>query len=177
MRDASTTEQPPRAAADSRVSLAIITEPGHANAFGAIHGGVLLRLADECGALAAFRHSNAAQITTAALDAFTFLTPVRVGERMELTAEVTHVGRSSIEARIEVHAEPLPRADRRLVAAGFGLYVALDTEGRPSPAPPLKTETETDRRRAVEAQLRRQARLARRAELLRGTDVGDESAG
>ncbi len=38
-------------ASASRISLAIITDPGHANAFGTIHGGVLLRLADECGAV------------------------------------------------------------------------------------------------------------------------------
>src|SRR4051812_36974615 len=88
-------------AADSRLTLAIITEPGQANAFGTLHGGVLLRLADECGAIAALRHSGGDRITTAALDAMTFLGPVLVGERLEIVAEVTHVGRTSIEARIE----------------------------------------------------------------------------
>ncbi len=43
-------EIPAKAASESRVSLAIITEPGQANAFGTLHGGVMLRLADECGA-------------------------------------------------------------------------------------------------------------------------------
>ena len=88
----------PRAASASRVSLSIITEPGQANPYGTLHGGVLLRLADECGAIAALRHVGHGQITTAAIDSMTFLGPVYVGERVELIAEVTHTGRTSIES-------------------------------------------------------------------------------
>src|SRR5690349_16450262 len=92
---------PARAAADSRVVLAIITHPGQANFFGTIHGGVILRLADECGAIAALRHAGGGRITTAAIDSMTFLGPVHVGERVELVAEVTYAGRTSIETRID----------------------------------------------------------------------------
>jgi uncharacterized protein (TIGR00369 family) len=108
-------EEPPahdraaRRASASRSTLAIITDPGQANPFGSIHGGVILRLADECGALAAFRHSGGPVVTTAAIDGFTFLGPVRVGERVELVSEVTFVGRTSMEARIDVYAESMTR--------------------------------------------------------------------
>ena len=154
----------PMPAAASRVCLAIITDPGQANAFGTIHGGVLLRLADECGAVAALRHAGGGRITTAAIDAMTFLGPVLVGERVELSAEVTHVGRTSIEVRIEMIAEPMERAERRRVAMGYGLYVALDASGRPRPVPPLPIETEADRRRDEAARARQAVRLARRDE-------------
>lgn len=154
----------PRHARDSRVSLAIITEVGQANPYGNIHGGVLLRLADECGALAALRHAEGHEIITAAIDSMTFLGPIHVGERIELVAEVTHVGRTSIESRIEIHAEPLPRPVKRKVGIGYGLYVALDEHGKPCPVPPLLIETEEDRRREVAAQARQAVRLARRAE-------------
>jgi uncharacterized protein (TIGR00369 family) len=161
----------PKRPVDSRVSLAIITDPGQANAFGTLHGGVLLRLADECGAVAAFRHAGGARITTAAIDAMTFLGPVFVGERVELTAEVTHVGRSSLEARIEIFAEPMERAERRKVAVGYGLYVALDESGKPRAVPPLLLETEADRRRDAAAQARQAVRLARRAEAVSNDDI------
>jgi len=151
-------------AADSRVNLAIITHPGQANFFGTIHGGVILRLADECGATAALRHAGGGRITTAAIDAMTFLAPVYVGERVELWAEVTYVGRSSLETRIEIVAEPLDRALRRRVALGYGLYVALDESGHPRPVAPLLLETEVEHRRAEAAKARQAARLARRAE-------------
>ncbi len=46
-----TEEGQAKPASASRMSLAIITEPGHANPYGNVHGGVLLKLADECGAI------------------------------------------------------------------------------------------------------------------------------
>jgi uncharacterized protein (TIGR00369 family) len=154
----------PKRPAESRTTLALITEPGHANAYGLIHGGVLLRLADECGAVAALRHAGGAMITTAAIDSLTFLHPVRVGERVEVTAEVTHVGRTSIEARITIQAEPLSLAEPRTVAIGYGLYVALDEAGRPREVAPLVCETQADRQRDEAARARQQVRLARREE-------------
>lgn len=152
----------PQPAERLRTTLAVLTEPGHANAYGLVHGGVLLRLADECGAVAALRHAGGTQITTAAIDSMTFLAPVHVGERVEVTAEVTYVGRTSIEARIEVHAEPLNRPERRRVAVGFGLYVALDASGRPRAVPPLRIETEDQRRRHEAGAHRQRLRLAHR---------------
>jgi uncharacterized protein (TIGR00369 family) len=162
-----TGESKAKAASASRMSLAIITEPGHANPFGTIHGGILLKLADECGAISALRHAGKGEVATAAIDAMMFLGPVYVGERVEIVAEVTYVGRSSIETRIDLYAEPCDRHERRRVATGYALYVALDeTLGRPQPVPPLLIETEEDRVRLEQARARQAARLARRAEAL-----------
>ncbi len=147
---------PPKDAADSRMSLAVITQPSDANVYGTLHGGVILRLADECGAIVALRHAGGGRITTAAIDSLVFLGPIHPGERVELDAQVTYVGRSSIECHIEVYAEPLERAERRKVGDGYGVYVALDPDGRPRPVPPLKHGN-------GEAALARQAaRLAKR---------------
>jgi uncharacterized protein (TIGR00369 family) len=155
----------PKPASASRVSLAIITEPAQANPNGTLHGGVILKLADECGAIAALRHAGKGQITTAAIDMMTFLGPVYVGERVELSAEVTYVGRTSIETRIEVFAEPIETAQRRKVAVGYGLYVAVDEMGqRPRTVPPLLITTEAERQDQEAARARQAVRLARRDE-------------
>jgi uncharacterized protein (TIGR00369 family) len=155
----------PRSAAASRVSLSIIIMPGQANPYGTLHGGVMLRLADECGAIAALRHVGHGQITTAAIDSMIFLGPVFVGERVEVTAQVTYAGRSSLESRIEIFAEPLERADRRKIGVGYGLYEALDDKAqRHERVPPLLSETAADHRRDEAARARQAIRLARRAE-------------
>jgi acyl-CoA hydrolase len=84
---------------------------------------------------------------------------------VEVVAEITYVGRTSIEARIEIFAEPIERADRRKVAVGYALYVALDETGRrPRRVPPLLIKDEAGRRAAQAGQERQAARLARRAE-------------
>jgi len=154
----------PKPASASRMSLAVITHPGQANAFGTLHGGVILRMADECGAIVSLRHAGGGRITTAAIDAMVFLAPVYPGERLEIAASVTYVGRSSFETRIEVFAEPLARAERRKVGGGYGLYVALDEAGKPRPVPPLLAETDADHARDEAARARQAARLARRDE-------------
>jgi uncharacterized protein (TIGR00369 family) len=151
-------DRPTKRPEDSRMSLAIITHPGQANSFGTLHGGVILRLADECGAIVALRHAGGGRITTAAIDSLIFLGPVHPGERVEIVAEVTYVGRSSIETSIEVYAEPLERADRRKVASGFGLYVALDADGKPR-CVPLLTDGPSEGARQRQAE-----RIARRHE-------------
>ncbi|WZO95846.1 hotdog domain-containing protein [Isosphaeraceae bacterium EP7] len=157
-----------RPASESRSSLAIWTDPKQANVFGSLHGGVILHLADECGALAVIRHVGSGKVATAAIDSLIFLAPVVIGERLDLQAEVTWVGRTSAEARIEVFAEPLARAGRRKVAEGYALYVSFDEGGTPQVVPPLVSETEADRRRDEAAETRQVARLARRAEAKRG---------
>src|SRR5262249_43300080 len=132
---------------------------------GTLHGGVILKLADECGAIAALRHAGKGQITTAAIDAMTFLEPVYVGERVELWAEVTYVGRTSIETRIEVFAERIEVALRRKVAVGYALYVAIDAMTlRPQLVPPLLVSTEAGLLGQEAARARQAARLARRAD-------------
>ncbi len=147
------------------MSLAIIIEPGQANAFGTLHGGVMLKLADECGAIAALRHAGKGQITTAAIDSMIFLGPVYVGERVEILAEVTYVGRTSIETRIEIFAEPIEVSQRRKVAVGYALYVALDETGRrPRRVRPLLIDSQAARAAAAAGEARQQMRLARRAE-------------
>lgn len=147
------------------MSLAIIIEPAQANAFGTLHGGVMLKLADECGAIAALRHAGKGQITTAAIDSMIFLGPVYVGERVEISAEVTYVGRTSIETRIEIFAEPIEVCQRRKVAMGYALYVALDEMGRrPRPVRPLLIDSEAARAEAAAGAARQKMRLARRAE-------------
>jgi uncharacterized protein (TIGR00369 family) len=157
-------ELPARPAALSRIRLSIVIMPGEANHYGTAHGGVLLRLADECGAIAALRHVGRGQITTAAMDSMTFLGPVHVGERVEMFAEVTYAGRTSVESRIDVYAEPLEKAEPRKVGVGYCLYVALDEGQRPLRVPPLLSETEADHRRDQAAAARQQIRLARRLE-------------
>lgn len=142
-----------------RATLAVLADPSRANAFGNLHGGEILKLADECGGLAAIRHAGGASVVTAAIDGFAFLGPVRIGERVEVSAVVSHVGRTSIEVRLTVHAEPLDRAERRKVAEGHAVFVALDPDGTKRLAPPLAAADEAAGRRHA-------ARLERRREAL-----------
>src|SRR5512143_4116879 len=80
-----------RTVAASRVRLSQLMSPMHANAQGNVHGGEIMKLADEAGALAAMRHARS-QVVTVVMDSMTFMEPIYVGNVVTLEAEVTYVG-------------------------------------------------------------------------------------
>jgi len=143
---------------ESRVVLSHVMQPLDANIAGNVHGGVILRLMDEAGGVAATRHCRARTVT-AAIDSFSFLSPVYVGNLVTVKASLNWVGHSSMEVGVHVEAEDLPAGRITHTASGYLVYVCLDSEGRPAPVPPLLPETEEDRRRMAEAEERQRARL------------------
>lgn len=145
----------------SRVSLAQLMQPEHANNRGDVHGGWIMKLMDEAGALACMRHAQQ-RVVTVAVDHMTFQEPIRIGDLVTLAAEVSYVGRTSLEARVRVVAENPISGVRTHTNTAYLVYVALDEEGRPVPVPPLLAETEEERRRMDAGRERQKLRLARR---------------
>jgi uncharacterized protein (TIGR00369 family) len=137
-------------------------QPEHANILGNVHGGWIMKLVDEAGALACMRHSQR-RVVTVAMDSMTFRHPIRLGDLVMLTAELTLVGRTSMEVEIQVVAENPTTGERRHTNTAYAVYVALDDRGKPSPVPGLTPETEDERQRQAEARERQARRLSTRA--------------
>ncbi len=142
----------------SRVVISQVMGPTEANVHGNVHGGVIMKLVDEAGAVAALRHCRRSLVTVA-IDSLSFLHPVRIGNLLTLHAEVTYVGRTSVETAVRVEAEHMLTGQVTHVASAYVVYVALDEQGRPAPVPPLTPESDEDRRRMEQARMRREARL------------------
>lgn len=149
--------------AQSRVTLSSVMGPQDTNIHGNIHGGVIMKLVDEVGALAAVRHARL-PVVTIVIDSMTFLEPIRVGNLVSLTAELTWVGRTSIEVRVEVTAENPMTGTHTTTNTAYLVYVALDPEGRPAEVPPLLYETDEQRDRGDEAAQRQIERKRRRSQ-------------
>ncbi len=145
---------------ESRVVLSMMMNPEHANAFGNVHGGVIMKLVDEAGGLAAMRHSRA-PVVTVVIDSMTFEEPIYVGNMVTLTAELTYTGRTSMEVRVSVVAEdPLAGASIQTNTA-YLVYVAIDRQGRPRPVPALCIETPEEQLRFQQAKERQKERKER----------------
>jgi len=152
-----------KAVAASRVTLSQLMQPEHANLRGDVHGGWIMKLVDEAGALAAMRHAQA-RVVTVAIDQMRFHEPIRIGDLVVLQAEVTYVGRTSLETRVQVIAENPVTGERTHTNSAYVVYVALDESGRPKPVPPLRTETDAERRRMSAGGERQAYRLAQRSQ-------------
>ena len=130
----------------------------HANLLGNVHGGSIMKLADEAGALACMRHSQK-KVVTVAIDSMTFRQPIRIGDLIILNAEVSYTGRTSMEAEVQVLAENPITGERTHTNTAYLVYVALDDSGRPSSVPQLKPETQDEERKMEKAKERQQRRL------------------
>ena len=160
-----------KAPADSRSYLIRWMGIGDANSGGFVHGGVVMKLCDEAAGVAAVRHSGC-RVVTAAMDRLTFTSPVNIGELLSCSAMVNAVWRTSMEVGVRVEAEDPRSGEKRSTSTAYLTMVAIDDEGRPTPAPPLRPETEDERRRQREAEVRRRNRLAERDEILRDRGQG-----
>jgi uncharacterized protein (TIGR00369 family) len=148
-------------AQDSIVIMSQLMNPQDANIAGNVHGGVIMRLIDNAGGVAAFRHARA-NVVTASIDRLDFHNPVFIGDFVTLKACVNFVGKTSLEVGVRVEAENLQTGVKRHTASAYLTFVALDTNGRPLPLHPLLLETDEEKRRNQEAIYRREARLAER---------------
>jgi uncharacterized protein (TIGR00369 family) len=135
--------------------------PEHANLLGNVHGGWIMKLVDEAGALACMRHAQK-KVVTVAIDSMTFRQPIKIGDLIILNAEVTYAGRTSMEAEVQVLAENPVTGERTHTNTAYLVYVALDDEGKPTPVHPLRSETEDEKRKALAAQERQERRLKQR---------------
>ncbi|HSM56530.1 MAG TPA: acyl-CoA thioesterase [Candidatus Sulfomarinibacteraceae bacterium] len=146
---------------DSRVTLTQLMGPGDANPLGNVHGGIIMQICDEAGGMAAMKHARRPAVTVV-VDSMAFHSPVQVGDLVTVSAEVTWVGRTSMETRVVVNAEDVLSGEVTHTNTAYFVYVALDEEGKPTPVPPLICETEEEKERYERAAARQKYRLEQR---------------
>ena len=148
----------PKSPSESTTTVAHIMMPMDANVAGNVFGGSILRLIDEVASIVAFRHARK-NVVTASIDRMDFFSPVYIGDLLRLNASINYVHKSSMEVGVRVEAENPVSGKVRHTGTCFLTYVALDKEGTPTPVPPLRLETEEEKRRWSEAEVRRGIRL------------------
>lgn len=155
----------PRPASASRSQLVRWMGLTDANSAGNVHGGTVMKLADEVAGLAAIKHSRR-RVVTAGMDRMTFLIPIHIGELVTFSACVNAAWRTSMEVGVRVESENPLSGEVRHTNTAYLTMVALDEEGRPAPVPELLATTPDEQRREREAELRRANRLAERDQIL-----------
>ncbi len=136
-----------------------------ANSSGNVHGGVIMKLADEAAGLSAIKHARQ-RVVTVGIDRMDFRVPIYVGEQVTFLATVNAAWRTSMEVGVRVEAENPVTGERRHTNTAYLTMVALDAEGHPAEVPPPDAGTPDEQRRLREAEMRRANRLAERAEML-----------
>ncbi len=150
-----------KAVSDTKITMAVHMNPEDANPAGNVHGGVIMKYVDTAAGVVAIRHARKIAVT-ASIDRLDFHNPVYVGDLLILKASLNLVSRTSMEVGVRVEAENLLTGEVRHTASAYLTFVALDKSGKPTEVPQLILETEDEKQRNCEAQIRRQHRVAQR---------------
>ena len=111
--------------------------PADTNANGDIFGGWVLSQMDQAGGIAAVERAQG-RVVTIAVEAMTFIRPVKVGDVLCVYTSVKKVGRTSMKIHIEAWARRFRTHSREKVTVASFTFVAIDDDGRPRPVPPLE---------------------------------------
>jgi acyl-CoA hydrolase len=147
--------------AASQVTLTQLMGPLEANGMGNVHGGIIMKLCDEAGGMAAAKHARRPAVTVT-VDSMSFRSPVSLGNLLKVEAQVTWVGRTSMETRVHVSAENVITGQVTHTNTAYFVYVALDDDGRPMAVPGLELTTDEERDMFARAEARQAYRLEQR---------------
>ena len=140
------------------LTMSILATPEMANFYGNLHGGDLLRMADQVAYACSARYC-ANDTVTLSVDGVLFKEPIHIGELITFRACINYVGRTSMEVGIRVEAEHVQTRTVRHTNSCYFTMVAMK-DGKPVEIPPLVIENELQRRRFCAAEKRRQQRKA-----------------
>lgn len=150
---------PARPVAQSQSEMTELILPNDTNTLNNLLGGRLMNFIDLVGAMAAYRHSRS-HVVTASMEHIDFIAPVHVGDLLILKSSVNRAFKTSMEVGVKVWVENTIAGIHRHVASAYLTFVAVDTQGRRVPVPPLELQTGDERRRFEDAGRRREIREA-----------------
>jgi acyl-CoA thioesterase YciA len=115
-------------------TVRLVAMPRDTNANGDIFGGWVLSQMDQAGGIAAAERARG-RVVTIAIEAMSFIRPVKVGDVLCVYTAVDQVGRTSLKIHIEAWARRFHTHHREKVTDATFTFVAIDEAGRPRPVP------------------------------------------
>ena len=111
------------------LTIRTLAMPADTNPAGDIFGGWVLSQMDIAGSICAVERVQG-RVATVAVEAMTFIAPVKVGDVLCVYTTIERVGNTSITIAMEAWARRNRLADRVKVTEGRFVYVALDDKGQ-----------------------------------------------
>jgi acyl-CoA thioesterase YciA len=111
------------------LTIRTLAMPADTNPAGDIFGGWVMSQMDIAGAIAAVERAKG-RVVTVAVEAMTFIAPVKVGDILCVYTSIERVGKTSITVSMEAWARRNRLDERHKVTDGRFVYVALDDAGQ-----------------------------------------------
>lgn len=144
---------------ESTIVMTEMIMPNDTNPLGNLMGGNLMRWMDIAAGVCAAKHAEA-NVVTAAVDHVSFDLPIKLGNVITITAQLTRAFNSSMEVYVKVEVAEITGANQRKSNHAFFSFVALNAETmKPIKVHKIGPETELEKERYNAATRRRELRL------------------
>lgn len=114
------------------LTVRTVAMPADTNANGDIFGGWVMSQMDQAGGIAGVDRAQG-RVVTVAVDAMTFIRPVRVGDVLCVYTKIGRIGRTSMKIEVEAWARRFRTQVREKVTEATFTFVSIDDDGRPQP--------------------------------------------
>lgn len=144
---------------DSYTEQVHIVTSSNMNGYKRLFGGQMMEWIDETAAVVARRHCER-NVTTAAVDGLQFRKAARANDIVVLCGQITYVGRSSMEIKVNSFVEKL-NGERVLINEAYVVMVAIDEDEKPTHVPRLQLFSESEEAEWRAAEKRQMYRKSR----------------
>lgn len=142
------------------LTMTMLMTPEKANFSGKnVHGGEILKMLDHVAYACASRYTGEYAVTLS-VDMVLFKNPIKVGSLVTFHASINYTGRTSMEVGIKVISEDIRDHTIKNTNVCYFTMIAMDEDGKPTPVPKLKLETQDDKRRYNDAIERKESRMS-----------------
>jgi acyl-CoA hydrolase len=127
----------------SNISLRFLAEPMDINFGGKVHGGTVMKWIDQAAYTCATAWSGKYCVTVY-VGGIRFLKPIQIGHLVEVNAKVIYTGSSSLHIMVDLYSGSPRDMERQKTTNCIIIFVAVDEEGKTTPVPRWKAETEEE---------------------------------
>lgn len=132
------------AKAHNEITLRFLAEPTEVNFGGNVHGGTVMKWIDQAAYTCAATWSGHYCVTVYVGD-IRFLSPIAIGDVVDVKARLLHTGHSSMHISVEVRARNPREKQDRLTTSCIVVFVALDENGHKVAVPKWTPRSERER--------------------------------
>ena len=118
--------------------------PEHGFGNGILYAGKMYTMLDEALAIVAKLYSKG-NVFTASAGAANFLSPVRIGDILEIQGAIEYTGNTSLDVGAKVFAINHYTGEKRLVTRTVFSFVAIDENAKPKPIQKIIPSTEKEK--------------------------------
>lgn len=140
--------------AESLTTMNELVMPNDTNPLHNLMGGNLMRWMDIAGGICAGRHCEA-HVVTASVDHVSFQEPIRLGDVVTLTAQVTRAYNTSVEVYVEVFKATIKGGSPKKSNHAFFTFVAIEDDSKKPKSIPLVVPLTAAEQKLYEASNRR----------------------